>query len=221
MNYEITVFSVFVAGLVSFFSPCVLPLIPAYIGYISGGSQNQKRIISRSLGFILGFTLVFISMGATATFIGQYILMNKFLLMKIGGAILIILGLNMTGVFSISMLSVEKRKRMPKSINWFSSILIGMVFAAGWTPCIGPLLGSVLVYASQASTLNQGILYLFIYSMGIGIPFFISALLFKKIDAIIKKFGKGSVVIKKIAGLIIVIFGLLMFFNRLDIFYTL
>lgn len=221
MNNEITFLSVFAAGLVSFFSPCVLPLIPAYIGYISGGSQNQRKIISRSLGFILGFTIVFISMGATATFIGQYILMNKFLLMKIGGSILVLLGLNMTGLLPINLLAVERRKRMPKSINWFSSILIGMVFAAGWTPCIGPLLGSVLVYASQASTLYQGIFYLLVYSMGIGIPFFISAVLFKQIDGLIKKFGKGSIIIKKLAGLIIIIFGLLMFFNRLDIFYTL
>lgn len=215
MINSLSIIGVFTAGLISFFSPCVLPLIPAYLGYISGGSENKRTILSRSIGFVVGFTIIFTLMGATASFIGGFIFDNQLLLMRIGGIILIILGIQMTGIININFLSKEKRKRMPKVASWFSSILIGMIFAAGWTPCIGPILGSVLVYASQANTMNQGIYYLLIYSLGIGIPFIISALLIQQIEPLVNKFNKGSLILKKIAGLVIFIFGLLMFLDKL------
>lgn len=215
MINSLSIIGVFTAGLISFFSPCVLPLIPAYLGYISGDSENKRTILSRSIGFVVGFTIIFTLMGATASFIGGFIFDNQLLLMRIGGIILIILGIQMTGIININFLSKEKRKRMPKVASWFSSILIGMVFAAGWTPCIGPILGSVLVYASQANTMNQGIYYLLIYSLGIGIPFIISALLIQQIEPLVNKFNKGSLILKKIAGLVIFIFGLLMFLDKL------
>lgn len=214
---QVSIISVFIAGLISFFSPCVLPLIPAYIGYLIGEENTRQRIIARSLGFVLGFSTIFILMGATASVIGNYLFQNQVLLMRIGGGIIILLGLQIIGIINIPLLSVERRKRMPQSINWFSSILIGMIFAAGWTPCIGPILGTVLIYASQSDKIMEGIFYLSIYSLGIGIPFIISALLINQLNDLISKFEKTSIVIKKISGAIIILFGLLLITNKLHL----
>lgn len=216
---ELTLLGVFIAGFLSFFSPCILPLIPAYIGYIAGnsdGDTNKLRNLSRTLGFVLGFSIIFILMGATASFLGSFMIQNKSFLAKFGGIIIFILGVQMTGVININFLNIEKRSRMPKVVNWFSSVLIGMAFAAGWTPCIGPILGTILIYASTQETVQTGILLLFVYSLGIGIPFIITSVAIDQFNKLILKFETKFSILKKVSGFLIAIIGILMFMNKLS-----
>lgn len=212
---NITIAGVFLAGLASFLSPCVFPLIPAYISYIAGDQADKKTTVTRALGFILGFSLIFILLGATATAFGKFLFKNQRLLSIIGGIIIIILGIQMTGFFNFNILSKERRFKMPKSMNWLSSVLIGLAFGAGWTPCIGAFLGTVLIYASQTQTISTGILYLSVYSLGIGLPFLIAAVFVSKINNFFAINENKLIYIKRMAGILIIIFGLLMATNKL------
>ena len=175
----------FGAGLISFLSPCVLPLIPGYISYISGSSLNElveKKNINLVpiVLFTVGFSIVFIIFGAASTFLGQVLLQNSYELRVLAGLIIVILSLHIIGVININFLNYEKRIQTNVSKNFFSPILIGMAFAFGWTPCIGPILGSILVLASTEESLGRGILLLSFYSMGLAIPFILSGYLMQK-----------------------------------------
>ena len=157
----------FGAGFLSFFSPCILPMIPAYIMYITGSSVEsdvtRKRMLAltRTLAFILGFTIVFVIMGSSATLIGKVFIRNKDIFSKISGLIIIVFGLNMMGIINLRFMNLDKRVAAPKKIvNWFSSMLMGMAFAAGWTPCFGPVLASILIYAGGAETISKGVILL-------------------------------------------------------------
>lgn len=211
----------FGAGILSFFSPCILPMVPAYIMYITGVTMeediNNRRMValSRTLGFIVGFSLVFMIMGTSASFIGKLFIKNKKIIGKFSGMVMIILGLNMLGVFNFSGLNKEKRLKLPEqNNNWFSSLFIGMAFAAGWTPCFGPVLGTILLYAGKSSTLSNGILLLLVYSIGMGIPFIVTALFMNEFNRFMLKNDRYFKYIPRISGILIIIFGLLVFFDR-------
>ncbi|MDH3956991.1 MAG: cytochrome c biogenesis CcdA family protein, partial [Desulfobacteraceae bacterium] len=174
----------FVAGLLSFFSPCVLPLIPAYFTFITGfsieelteeyNSEIRKKVCLSTFLFVLGFSLVFILMGASASYLGGLMYTYKKLIRIIGGILIIILGIHLTGLIRIPGLDFEKRINLEKKpLHFFGTLIIGMAFGAGWSPCIGPLLGSILIIAGSQETVWQGVLLLGIYSAGLAIPFII------------------------------------------------
>ena len=209
------------AGLISFLSPCVLPLIPGYISYISGSSVSElveKKNINLIpiILFTVGFSTVFIIFGAASTFLGQVLLQNSYELRVLAGLIIIILSLHIIGLINIKFLNYEKRIQTNINKNFFSPILIGMAFAFGWTPCIGPILGSILVLAATEASLGRGILLLSFYSIGLAIPFILSGYLIQKFLVFSKNFRKNINKVSKIGGSILLITGILMITNHLQ-----
>ena len=209
------------AGLISFLSPCVLPLIPGYISYISGSSLNElieKKNVNLFpiILFTIGFSIVFIIFGAASTFLGNIFLQNSYELRIVAGLIIIILSLHIIGLINLKFLNYEKRIQTNISKNFFSPILIGMAFAFGWTPCIGPILGSILVLASTEESLFQGILLLSFYSIGLAVPFILSGYLIQKFLLFSKNFKKNINKVSKIGGLILLITGILIITNQLQ-----
>ena len=211
----------FGAGLISFLSPCVLPLIPGYISYISGSSLNElveKKNINLIpiVLFTVGFSIVFIIFGAASTFLGKVLLQNSYELRIVAGLVIVILSLHIIGIINIRFFNYEKRIQTNVSKNFFSPILIGMAFAFGWTPCIGPRLGSILVLASTEDSLGRGILLLSFYSIGLAIPFILSGYLMQKFLVFSKNFKKNINKTSKIGGVILLITGVLIITNQLQ-----
>ena len=209
------------AGFISFLSPCVLPLIPGYISYISGSSLNEliekKNVnIFPIILFTVGFSIVFIIFGAASTFLGKVLLQNSYELRIVAGLIIIILSLHIIGIFNIKFLNYEKRIEANIGKNFFSPILIGMAFAFGWTPCIGPILVSILILASTEESLFRGILLLLSYSIGLAIPFILSGYLIQKFLIFSKNFKKNINKVSKIGGIILLITGILIITNQLQ-----
>jgi len=211
----------FGAGLISFLSPCVLPLIPGYISYISGSSINElvgkKKInLIPIILFTVGFSIVFIIFGAASTFLGQVLLQNSYELRILAGLVIIILSLHIIGLINIGFLNYEKRIQTNINKNFFSPILIGAAFAFGWTPCIGPILGSILVLASTEESLAKGVLLLSFYSIGLAIPFILSGYLMQKFLIFSKNFKKNINKVSKIGGIILLTTGVLIITNQLQ-----
>ena len=211
----------FGAGLISFLSPCVLPLIPGYISYISGSSLKdlvEKKNINLFpiILFTIGFSIVFIIFGAASTFLGQVLLQNSFELRVAAGLIIILLALHIIGIINIKFLNYERRIHTNSNVSFYSPILIGMAFAFGWTPCIGPILGSILVLASTEESLNRGIFLLFSYSLGLAIPFILSGYLMQKFLIFSKNFKKNITLVSKVGGIILLITGILILTNQLQ-----
>ena len=211
----------FSAGIISFLSPCVLPLIPGYISYISGSSLNQllekKKVnLLPIVLFTVGFSIVFITFGASATFLGKFLLSNSFPLRIVAGIIIIIFSLHILGVFKIKYLNYEKRFYADKNKSVLSSLLIGMAFAFGWTPCIGPILGSILVLASTSESIYKGIFLLSSYSLGLAIPFILSGYLIQKFMIISKNLKAKMKIINIFGGSLLLITGILMITNQLQ-----
>ena len=211
----------FGAGLISFLSPCVLPLIPGYISYISGTSLNEltekKNVdLTPIILFTLGFSLVFIIFGAASTFLGQVLLQNSYELRIAAGLLIVILSLHIIRVINLKFLNYEKRIQTNSNTNFYSPILIGMAFAFGWTPCIGPILGSILVLAATEESINKGILLLFFYSFGLALPFILSGYLIQKFLIFSKNFRKNINFVSKIGGFILLITGILILTNQLQ-----
>ena len=214
-------FIAFGAGLISFLSPCVLPLIPGYISYISGSSLNElieKKNINLTpiILFTVGFSVVFIIFGAASTFLGQVLLQNSYELRIAAGLVIVVLSLHIIGVINIKFLNFEKRIQTNKNTNFYSPILIGMAFAFGWTPCIGPILGSILVLAATEENINKGILLLISYSLGLALPFILSGYLIQKFLVFSKNFRKNINLVSKIGGIILLITGILILTNQLQ-----
>lgn len=214
----------FGAGFLSFFSPCILPLIPVYIMYMTGVTveedlkKNRMIALTRTLGFVIGFTIIFMIMGTSASFIGKIFIRNKNIFSKISGILIVLFGLKMMDIIKLDFLSIEKKLSAPKKMtSWFSSILMGMAFAAGWTPCFGPILASILIYAGTSATVSKGIYLLLVYSIGMAIPFILTALFINVFNNFLKKYEKAISYIPKIGGFIMVIFGLLVFFDKMMI----
>ena len=209
------------AGLISFLSPCVLPLIPGYISYISGSSLNEL-IAKKNINliplilFTAGFSIVFILLGAASTFVGQALLQNSYELRIAAGLVIILLSLHIIGLINIKFLNFEKRIDARINSNFYSPILIGMAFAFGWTPCIGPILGSILVLASTEESINKGILLLTFYSLGLAIPFILSGYLIQKFLIFSKNFKKNINLVSKIGGIILLLTGILILTNQLQ-----
>ena len=211
----------FGAGLISFLSPCVLPLIPGYVSFISG--QSLQEILEKKttnflplILFCFGFSTVFIILGASASFLGQVLLQNSNTLRIIAGLFIIIFSLQLIGVINISFLNLEKRFDTRKSQNILFPYVIGLAFGFGWTPCIGPILGSILALASMEDTLIRAIMLLTFYSLGLAIPFILSGYLIQKFLIFSKNFRKNINMISKIGGIILLITGFLILSNKLQ-----
>jgi len=217
----------FWGGIISFFSPCIIPIIPAYISYTAGANVNsynnfRKINFTRTIGFVLGFSLVFITLGASATFLGGFLNRNLSLFRTISGLFIIFFGLYMLGLIKIGFLSRKHGFKTPKRKNNFlSSTLMGLAFGAGWTPCIGAVLGSILIFAGSQSTVVEGILLLSVYSLGLSIPFILTSLLLGFFTKYIGKIEKFSLYLNKIGGIILIILGILIIMNKLTIFNSL
>ena len=211
----------FGAGLISFLSPCVLPLIPGYVSFISGQSL-QELLSSKRINFLplilfcLGFSTVFIILGASASFLGQKLLQNSEILRIIAGVVIIIFSLQLVGLINIGYLNLEKRFEAKNSQNIFFPYVIGLAFGFGWTPCIGPILGSILALASIEETLSRAILLLSFYSLGLAIPFVLSGYLIQKFLLFSKNFKRNINLISKIGGIILLITGILILTNQLQ-----
>ena len=211
----------FGAGLISFLSPCVLPLIPGYVSYISGNSLSElieKKIVNLTpiILFTVGFSIVFIIFGAASTFLGQVLLQNSYELRIVAGLLIVVLSLHILGIINIKFLNYEKRIQTNTNTNFYSPILIGMAFAFGWTPCIGPILGSILVLAATEESINKGILLLIFYSLGLALPFILSGFLIQKFLIFSKNFKKNIKLVSKIGGIILLITGVLILTNQLQ-----
>ena len=210
----------FSAGLLSFFSPCILPLIPVYIFYISGTSlaearSERRKTVVRTLGFVLGFTLIFMLMGSTASALGRLFIRNRIWFTRLSGILLLVFGLQMLGIIHLPFLEMEKRLQGPKkSGGWPTAILIGMAFAAGWTPCFGPILGSILMLAGQTGTMGQGTLLLLVYSLGMGIPFMLTAFFIDRFKGFLSRNERVIQLLPKLSGAVMVLFALLLLFNQ-------
>jgi cytochrome c-type biogenesis protein len=212
----------FGAGLISFLSPCVLPLIPGYISFISGASLNeliaQKKInILPLILFSLGFSFVFIIFGAAASFLGQLFLQNSQTLRIFAGLVIIVFSLQLIGVLNIIFLNSEKKIYTKKNTNIWFSFIVGMAFGFGWTPCIGPILGSILALASTEETIFRAIVLLSFYSLGLAIPFVLSGYLIQKFLIFSKNFKKNINIVSKIGGFILLVTGVLILTNQLQV----
>ena len=224
----IEIFVAFGAGLISFLSPCVLPLIPGYISFISGQSlkeilDDQKINFFPLILFCGGFSTVFIILGASASFLGQALLQNSEILRILAGIIIIIFSLQLIGLINISFLNLEKRFEAKRSKNILYPYMIGLAFGFGWTPCIGPILGSILALASIEETLFRAVILLSFYSLGLAIPFILSGYLTQRFLIFSKNFRKNINLISKTGGAILLITGILILTNQLQIigFYIL
>ena len=217
----IELFLAFSAGLISFLSPCVLPLIPGYISFVSGQSLqellSEKKInIYPLILFCLGFSTVFIIFGATASFLGQILLQNSQILRIFAGIIIIIFSLQLIGIFNLSFLNFEKRFEAKKTESIIFPYIIGLAFGFGWTPCIGPILGSILALAAIEETLVKAIFLLISYSLGLAIPFVLSGYLIQRFLIFSKNFKKNINIISKTGGVVLLITGILILTNKLQ-----
>lgn len=213
----------FSAGLLSFLSPCVLPLVPAYLSYITGsavadlgGSQSKAHSLLRSVFFVAGFSVIFILLGVTAGSVGQFLSANLGLLRKAGGILVFVFGLHMTGLIRIKALYSEKRFYPQGKTT--GPLLLGMAFSAGWTPCVGPVLSSILIYAASMETVSTGVLLLSFYSLGLAVPFLLSALMIGSFSNIFKKLSKYLPAVSIVSGILLMAMGILIFTDRLTMF---
>ena len=229
MNSNVSLLAAFAAGFLSFVSPCVLPLIPGYISFVSGVSVEEMRsgtpattsrmqIFLTSLAFVIGFSIVFVSLGASATAIGKFMFARLPLLSKIAGVILIIFGLHTMGVFRLAFLETEKRVHSQrKPAGPLGAMLVGIAFAFGWTPCIGPILGGILAIAGSKNTVGEGILLLAVYSLGLGIPFLLTSLAINQFFGAAKKIRRYYHGIELASGALLIVIGVLIITGQLTI----
>jgi len=230
MNENVSLVAAFAAGFLSFVSPCVLPLIPGYISFVSGASldemrgsalapsKSRRQIFLTSLAFVLGFSLVFIALGASASAIGHFLLRRLPLLARIAGVVIIIFGLHTMGVFKIGVLETEKRVHsQQKPIGLFGALLVGIAFAFGWTPCIGPILGGILAIAGSKNTVSEGVLLLAVYSAGLGIPFLITSLAINHFFRATARIRKHYHAIEVASGALLIAIGVLILTGQLTI----
>jgi len=220
---NITISIAFAAGLLSFFSPCVLPLIPSYIVYLTGislkdlGEGKAKiNVLINSLLFVLGLSTIFIMLGAASTFFGNLFFNYKDLIRTIGSAVIIIFGLNIMGVFKLKFLSIERRINLgSKSASFLGSYIIGLTFAAAWTPCVGPILGSILVLSSKSQSMYFGAFLLFFYCIGLSLPFIITAIMIRPAMEIFRKTQKYMYIIELLSGALLILVGIFVYLGKI------
>lgn len=209
----------FTEGFLAFLSPCILPMIPIYLLYLGGSDEvNEKdpdRLIINTIGFVLGFSLVFVALGATASALGSMLTTNRVLLQRIGGLIVIIFGLNYLGVLKVGFLNRTKTMgTKTENLKFWSSLLFGAVFSLGWTPCLGAFLGSALLMASNVNTMYQGMALLLTFSLGLGLPFLLTSILWDKLQRTFNFIKRNLHVIQMVSGVLLILVGILMFLDR-------
>ena len=208
----------FMAGVLSFLSPCVLPLVPSYLSFVTGMSLedlqegfDRRRVLTHAALFVSGFTLIFVLLGAGATLVGSFLLYNSEWIARIGGVIIILFGLHLMGVFQLLPLLKEKRVHLAnKPAGYVGTVAVGVAFGAGWTPCIGPVLGAIMTMAASQEHLATGMLLLFVYSMGLAIPFLLAALALERFLRAFTRARRYLPMIQKAAGLLLVLLGILL-----------
>ena len=207
----VTYFIAFLEGIITFISPCILPMLPLYISYFANGENDKRKTILNAVGFVLGFTIIFVVLGAFAGGIGSLLQKYETVVNIVTGAIVVVLGLNFTGLINIGFLNGTKKLQVQiQNIHFATSVVFGMIFAIGYTPCVGAFLGSALMMASQEGTMAAGILMLVIYSAGLGIPFIISALLIDRLKATFQVIKSHYHVINIVSGVFLIVIGVLM-----------
>jgi cytochrome c-type biogenesis protein len=214
------------AGLLSFLSPCVLALVPAYIGYLGGRSvtpggevvENRWYTFSHGLAFVLGFSIIFVTLGAAASALGALLYDLRTILAKVGGIVVIIFGLHTTGLITIPFLDYDTRKHVQPDprLGYLSSALMGVFFSAGWAPCVGPVLGAVLTLALSSARILEGVILLSAYSVGLAVPFLLAALGIGRVAELMSRYGKVVRYISVVTGIILVIVGILLFTGTLE-----
>jgi len=232
--HEVSALIAFAAGFLSFISPCVLPLVPSYLTYITGVSFKELTdekvkvrwvTLSHSLLFIMGFSTIFILMGASASYLGQLLVRHQYWIMKAGGVLIIILGIQFTGLINLPFLQMEKRFELGKKpIGYLGSFVVGLVFAAGWTPCIGPILSAILLYAGTSKNFTTGIFLLAVYSLGLGIPFLLASLAFNSFLTAFGRIKRYLRVMTMVSGFFLIAIGILFLtdtFREINAFFNL
>ena len=230
---DVSIYMAFAAGLISFLSPCVLPLVPGYISFISGVtfteikgknrippflSKEKRIVLINSLFFVAGFSLVFILLGASATWLGAFLSSKISLISKIGGLIIIFFGLYKIGLIRSQFFYREARFNIKdRKFSYAGAVIIGAAFAFGWTPCIGPILGVILTYAGMLENVNRGVALLFVYSLGLGVPFLLTALGINHFWRFFKRIKKYLGLLEVTSGIIMVILGVMIFSNKLTL----
>ena len=229
METNISYFGAFIAGLLSFLSPCVLPLIPSFITYITGLSfadlqaehpthKVREQTIIHTLLFIAGFTVVFVFLGASATFVGGFLQEHMSIIRRVGGILIVVFGIHISGLVPIYLLLGEKRVTLHrKPAGLLGSFLVGVAFAAGWTPCIGPILASILMVAATEETVYKGIALLLVYSLGLAIPFFLASLAMHQFMVFFNRFKKHIRLMEVVTGIFLVVVGIMIFSNSLSV----
>lgn len=216
----------FAAGVLSFLSPCVLPLIPSYVSFITGLSlddvQRSRRIaLVHSLLFVTGFTIIFLALGATATVMGRLLFRYRDWVGRVGGLLVIVFGLYLLGVFKSGAFSRERRVHVAtKPLGYLGTVFVGMAFAAGWTPCIGPILGGVLTYTASASDLNHGLLLLFSYSVGLAVPFVLAAVMIDRFMSLFQRYKGAMLWMSRVSGGLLLVVGVLMISGSMSVMST-
>jgi len=206
----------FTAGLLSFLSPCVLPLIPSYVTFVTGLSledvqHSRKTALVHALLFVAGFSLIFLALGATATALGRLLLVHRRWISRVGGVLVVLLGLYLLGAFNMRFLARERRFQISdKPLGYLGSLLVGVAFGAGWSPCIGPILGGILTYTATQSELRRGLALLGAYSLGLAIPFVVAAVAVERFIAVFQRHRAKLIWVDRIAGVLLIVIGVLM-----------
>ena len=218
MQYVIS----FLEGIITFISPCLLPMLPVYVSYFAGGKEGGRRkMIQNALGFILGFTLVFVAMGALAGTLGSFLTRYRTIVDLVTGLVVVFFGLHFRGVFRVNLFRGSNRRMKGENLGFFSALLFGVVFSLGWTPCVGAFLGSALMLASKQGHVLEGTMMLLCYSLGLGIPFFVSAILIDKLKGAFSFIKSHYRVINLVCGLLLILVGALMATGLFGKFLTL
>ena len=213
----------FTAGLLSFLSPCVLPLIPSYVTFVTGlGLEDVQRArwtaLVHALLFVLGFSLIFLALGATATALGRLLLLHRAWISRAGGVLVVLLGLSLLGVFNMRVLARERRVHISdKPLGYLGSVLVGIAFGAGWSPCIGPILGGILTYTATQAELGRGLVLLGAYSLGLAIPFLLAAVMIERFIVLFQRFRARIVWVERVAGVLLVVVGVMMLTDYLAV----
>jgi cytochrome c-type biogenesis protein len=213
---NVTLLLAFAGGVLSFLSPCVLPLVPSYLGFVTGFTINEmtdrrRMAMIHALLFVLGFTIVFMLFGATATALGRVLKYYEVWFQRIGGALIILFGLYCLGVFRLSFLDQDARVHLDrKPVGYLGSVLVGMAFAAGWTPCIGPILGGILTLSASESSLSRGMLLLGAYSLGLAVPFLVAAYAVESFLGWFQRFRRYLPWVQRVSGVLLIVVGILM-----------
>ena len=219
---EIGILIAFTAGIFSFLSPCVLPLVPSYLAFVTGMSLedlqdgvNRKATLIHSVLFVVGFSAIFVLLGASASFLGQFFRAYEVWIARVGGAVIIILGLHLAGVFRIAPLMRERRIQLAdEPTGYLGTLGVGFAFGAGWTPCIGPILGAILTYGFSQDTMWAGVGLLSVYSMGLALPFLVASLALDQFLKVFKRFRRWIPVVEKASGILLIFLGLLLATGR-------